>query len=111
MTTFTWTVDSMLTMPQEGGQTDVVVNVNYTITGVDDDVTQSYSNNQKFVFDGGTFTPYSQLTEQQVIGWIQKALGPDGVASAQATVQGQIRSVKNPPQQPQNQALPWATTA
>ncbi len=33
MTTFTTTVSQMYTLPQEAGQTDVVVNVNYLITG------------------------------------------------------------------------------
>lgn len=111
MTTFTWTVDSLITLPQEGGETDVVVNANYTVTGVEGDVTESYSNNQKFTYTGGAFTPFDQLTQQQVVGWIQDALGPVGVANVEATVQGQINSVLNPPVQPQNQPLPWATPA
>ena len=34
MTTFTTTVSQMFTLPQEAGQTDVVVNVNYLVSGV-----------------------------------------------------------------------------
>jgi hypothetical protein len=105
-TNFTWTVDQMYTLdtPEPG----FVVNVLWTLTGVDGQYTASIGGNSQFTVQEGTFTPYSQLTQAQVIGWVQAALGADGVANFEANVQGQINSMITPPVSPQNAPLPWA---
>jgi hypothetical protein len=105
MTTFTTTVSQMFTLPQEAGQTDVVVNVNYLVAGVDGTYTADIGFSQQFTIQQGeAFTPYAQLTEAQVVGWAD----PQTVSNAQACVQGQINSVINPPISPTSQALPWS---
>jgi hypothetical protein len=86
-----------------------VVNVLWTLTGVDGQYTASIGGNSQFTVQEGTFTPYSQLTQTQVIGWVQAALGADGIANFEANVQGQINSMITPPVSPQNTPLPWAT--
>ncbi len=105
-TNYTWTVDQMYTLdtPEPG----FVVNVLWTLTGVDGQYTASIGGNSQFTVQEGTFTPYDQLTQEQVIGWVQAALGPDGVANFEANVQGQINSMITPPVSPQNTPLPWA---
>lgn len=109
MTTFTTTINSMYTLdtPEPG----FVVNVLWTVTGVDGSNTASINGNSMFTVQEGTFTPYAQLTQAQVIGWVQDALGPDGVANMEACVQGQINSMITPPVSPQNTPLPWASQA
>ena len=105
MTTFTTTVTQMYTLPQEAGQTDVVVNVNYLITGVSGAYTADIGFSQQFTIQqGGSFTPYAQLTEAQVVGWAD----PQTVSNMQACVQGQIDSMINPPVSPSSQPLPWS---
>ena len=101
MTTFSTTIDSMYTLdtPDPG----FVVNVLWTVTGVDGSNTASIGGNSQFTVQEGTFTPYDQLTQAQVIGWIPA----EQIASAQACVQGQIDSMINPPVSPQNTPLPW----
>ena len=101
MTTFTTTVNAMYTLdtPEPG----FVVNLLWTVTGVDGSNTASIDGNSQFTVQEGTFTPYDQLTESQVIGWIP----PEQIASAQSCVQGQIDSMINPPVSPQSQPLPW----
>jgi hypothetical protein len=84
-----------------------VVNVLWTLTGVDGQYTASIGGNSQFTVQEGTFTPYSQLTQAQVIGWVQTALGADGIANFEANVQGQINSMITPPVSPQNTPLPW----
>ena len=105
-TTYAWTVDQMYTLdtPEPG----FVFNVLWTLTGVDGQYTASIGGNSQFTVQEGTFTPYSQLTQAQVIGWVQAALGADGVANFEANVQGQINSMITPPVSPQNTPLPWA---
>jgi hypothetical protein len=105
MTTFTTTVTQMYTLPQEAGQTDVVVNVNYLVTGVDGTYTADIGFSQQFTIQQGeAFTPYAQLTEAQVVGWAD----PQTVSNMQACVQGQINSAINPPVSPSSQPLPWS---
>ena len=105
MITFTTTVTQMFTLPQEAGQTDVVVNVQYLVTGVDGANTANIGFSQQFTIQQGeAFTPYAQLTEAQVIGWAN----PQTVSNMQACVQGQIDSMINPPVSPSSQPLPWS---
>ena len=105
MTTFTTTVQTMYTLPQVDEQTDVVVNVNYFVNGVDGANTANIGFSQQFTIQqGGSFTPYAQLTEAQVVGWAD----PQTEANMQACVQGQIDSMINPPVSPTAQALPWS---
>jgi hypothetical protein len=105
MTTFTTTVTQMYTLPQEAGQTDVVVNVNYLVAGVDGTYTADIGFSQQFTIQQGeAFTPYASLTEAQVIGWAD----PQTVSNMQACVQGQIDSMINPPVSPSSQPLPWS---
>lgn len=101
-TTFTTTINSMYTIdtPEPG----FVCNVLWTVTGVDGQYTAEIGGNSQFtVQEGPTFTPYDQLTQAQVLGWIP----PEQIASAQACVQGQIDSLITPPVSPQNTPLPW----
>ena len=107
MTTYTWTIDSMYTVQQP--DPNYVVNVLWTLTGVDGTTTASIDGNT--VFDSnqsGTFIPYANLTQATVIGWVQAALGEQGIANFEANVQGQINSILNPPVSPANTPLPWA---
>jgi hypothetical protein len=105
MTTFTTTVTQMFTLPQEAGQTDVVVNVNYLVTGVDGAYTADIGFSQQFTIQQGeAFTPYAQLTQAQVVGWAD----PQTISNAKACVQGQIDSMVNPPVSPTSQPLPWS---
>jgi hypothetical protein len=87
-----------------------VVNVLWTLTGVDGTTTASIGGNTMFDSNqSGTFIPYDQLTQVIVIGWVQTNLGEQGIANTQACVQGQINSILNPPVSPMNTPLPWAT--
>ena len=107
MTTFTTTINSMYTLPQVEGQTDVVVTAMYTVTGVDGQYTAEIGGSQQFTIaaDDPGFTPYDQLTQAQVIAWIPES----AITSCQACVQGQINSMITPPVSPTSQPLPWTT--
>jgi hypothetical protein len=56
--------------------------------------------------EGSTFTPYANLTEAQVIGWVKNALGEESVTGYETKVAQQIADQINPPVvTPQ---LPWS---
>jgi len=54
---------------------------------------------------GSPFTPYADLTQDQVIGWVQDVLGPDQVIALEANVAAQIEAQINPPVV--TPPLPW----
>lgn len=106
-TNFTWTIDAMYTL--QTPDPNYVVNVIWTLTGVDGEFTASIGGNT--VFDSNqssTFIPYNELTQDIVIGWVQANLGEQGIANYEANVNGQIASKQNPPVSPENTPLPWA---
>ena len=102
MTTFTTTINSMYTIdtPEPG----FVCNVLWTVTGVDGSYTAQIGGNSVFSVQEGTFTPYTSLTQAQVLAWIPA----DAITGAQACVQGQIDSMITPPVSPENTPLPWS---
>jgi hypothetical protein len=104
MTTFTWTVTQLDCYPQYDNQTDVVFTVHWTCSGTDGTYSGSVYSTCSVTYVAGTpFTPYDQLTQNQVLDWIW-ASGVDK-DSAQAAVQTQIDNQINPPVvSPQ---LPW----
>lgn len=103
MTTFTTTIDRMYTLQQP--EPDYVVNVLWTVTGVDGQHTAEIGGNTTFnsADQVGPVVPYADLTPEIVLGWIPA----NQTASAQQCVQGQLDSMANPPVSPQNTPLPW----
>ena len=103
MTTFTTRITAMYTLQQP--DPNYVVNALWEVTGVDGEYTASIGGNTQFssADQEGAITPYADLTEAIVIGWIPES----AIASAQACVQGQLDSMANPPVSPANTALPW----
>ena len=105
----TWDVTAMDCYPQEDGHTDVVFTVHWTCTGTQASGGNTYTASVYSTCavpapTGSAFTPYSQLTEQQVLGWIW-ASGVDKAAT-EAAVQQQIANQINPPVV--TPPLPWA---
>jgi len=104
MTTFTTRITAMYTLQQP--DPNYVVNALWEVTGVDGTNTASIGGNTQFssADQTGPVTPYADLTEAIVIGWIPES----AITSAQQCVQGQIDSMITPPVSPANTALPWS---
>jgi hypothetical protein len=109
MTTYTWNVTALYTETVDGEQNYVVI-ANYEVVGTDGTYSASLSNIARFSTDNvANFTPYEDLTNEIVIGWIMDELGTDGVNNLYACIDGQINSQINPPVVPVNTPLPWST--
>lgn len=107
MNTYNWVIDTLYTK-NEGELQDYVVIACYTVSGTDGEFSSSLSDTAKFSVTSGSFIPYSELTEEIVLGWIKDELGENGVLSITACIDGQIASQKNPPVVPVVSPLPWA---
>jgi len=106
MTTYNWNVTALYTETIAGEQNYVVI-ANYEVVGVDGTYSASLSNIARFSTENvDNFTPYEDLTNEIVIGWIQDELGVDGVSNLEACIQGQIDSQINPPVTPEVTPLP-----
>lgn len=103
---YTWTINEMFAYPEVEGLQDVVFGVSYTLTGDDGTHIASQTAQIPMPLPEGDFTPYSELTQNQVVSWVQSQLGNDAVAALEAQIAQMIAeqespSVVTPP-------LPWA---
>ena len=103
-TAFTWSVTAMDCYPQEQGNADVVFNVHWTCVGIDGDYSASVINTCQIPYAGGEFTPYEDLTQEDVLSWIW-ANGVDKDVTEEAVAQ-QIQNQINPPVV--TPPLPWS---
>lgn len=104
---YNWTISALDCKPQEDGLTDVVVTAHWQVSATNGTYNAGVYGTQSFTLQSGEgFTPYADLTQDQVIGWVQSAMGIDQVTALQQNLDAQIENQVNPPiiQPP----LPWA---
>jgi hypothetical protein len=105
MTTITWNISVLNCVPQAPEGEDYVVTAHWQCNGVDGDYSASVYSTCSFpVVQGESFTPYADLTLEQVLGWCW-ANGVDQAAT-EAAVEQQIQNQINPPIV--SPPLPWA---
>lgn len=100
--TSVWTILKMVTLPDVNGKIDFVWAVVWqcivTNNGVSANTTGSITIDPES--PSVNYTPYSDLTEDQVVGWVKDALGADTVAKVESTLNNETGSVILP--------LPWS---
>ena len=90
-----WIIERLLVKPTEGTLTDVVITADWRCNGSQDSYSGTCYGSCSFAPPTGSFTPYDQLTEQQVLDWCY-ANGVDQ-AAIEANVTAQIEAQINPP--------------
>ena len=101
--TYTLKVTQMDCLPQAEGETDVVFRVHWAYTGTDGTNSGGFGGTTDVTYQQGTpFTPYADLTEEQVANWVLAAWTADQKASYEQTIAAQIE-VAVPP-------LPWGSS-
>jgi len=106
-TQFFWAVNSMTAYPQYAGETDVVFQIAWVLSATDGTYNAAaYGSVDTTYVAGSPFTPYNELTLDQVNGWVATALGPDGIAKAQADCDAAIEAQKDA-SKPVTPPLPW----
>ena len=105
--TNTWVVEQMNCYPQADGQTDVVFTVHWRVNATDGTYNATSYGTVGVTYEAGApYTPFADLTQAQVIGWVQDAMGPEQVASIEASLATNITNQINPPVV--TPPLPWA---
>ena len=106
--TNTWVIEQMNCYPTSEGQTDVVFNVYWRVNATDGTYNATkYGSVGVMSVAGSQFTPYNQLTHDQVIGWVQDGMGPEVVSNIYAALAIDIKNQANP--LVVNPPLPWAS--
>jgi hypothetical protein len=115
MITLSWIIERLLVKPTEGSLTDVVITADWRCNGTETtgtgDDEKSYNGtcygSCSFQPPTGSFTPYEDLTQSQVLDWCF-ANGVDQ-AAIEANVTQQIENQINPPVIAP--PLPWVVVA
>ena len=108
MTTFTWKVANLERNVVDGK----VYIVHYTVNALSDQVDPSSESGGFYSagaygslgFDGEVTTPFENLTEEVVVGWVKEQFGAEKVAEIEAALQAQIDEKVAPTKAA---GLPW----
>ncbi len=68
--TILWLIERLLVKPTEGSNTDVVITADWRCNGTDETYSGTCYGSCSFAPPTGSFTPYADLTEQQVLDWV-----------------------------------------
>ena len=98
-----WIIERLLVKPTEGTLTDVVITADWRCNGSQDSYSGTCYGSCSFAPPTENFTPYDQLTEQQVLNWCWEN-GVDKTA-IEANVTLQIQNQIDPPVV--SLPLPW----
>ena len=91
---YTWNCTTVDTYPTKSDQTDVIFNVHWRLNGVDDTEDENTGDSYGVVSldteDLSTFTAFADITEADVIGWVEAGLGEIQVAALKTSIDAQI---------------------
>jgi len=90
-----WIIERLLVKPTEGSLSDVVITADWRCNGTDGTYSGTCYGSASFQPPSGSFTPYPDLTQDQVLSWCY-ANGVDQ-AAIEANVTQQINDQINPP--------------
>jgi hypothetical protein len=108
--TYTWKVTNLFTDIKVEGKLKFVSIVNFEIFGTDSVNTTLVSGSQSFdPAASDTFTPFEQLTEQDVLGWVKDKIGTDGVKAIYTVIDDKLKLLAaNTSEVISEPSLPWA---
>ena len=96
----TWKAIQLDRQLKDGDKDNVVTTVHWQATDSEVDGENTYSGRAYgsvgLAAPGDTFTLYSEITEEQAVGWAKSALGDEQVAAYEKSVEEQIELQKNP---------------
>jgi len=112
MKNYTWKIKSLQTV-DEVNETDFVTTILYRVYCTEEVDGKEYKASavSSIVIEPKEeegFVAYSELTEEQVVGWVKESLGTEGVESIEKSLASQVDNKSNPPVVPVVKPLPWS---
>lgn len=98
MNQYKYTFPALEAYPQHAGATDVVFTVHYRLDGTDEagNTAGVYGSVGVSYEEGEPFTPFAELTEEQVTAWVEDALGEEQVTALRTNIDTQLADLANP---------------
>jgi hypothetical protein len=108
-----WTINPLEAYPTASGESDVVFTAHWQLHATEtvDETTytaQSIGTQGLTYTSGSAFTPFEELTLEQVQGWVEGAMGEEQVNNMKAGLATNIANQINPPVV--TLQSPWLTT-
>jgi hypothetical protein len=96
--TYTWNNKTVDTYPSLEGHSDVIFNVHWRLTGEDsnENIGSTYGTIALDTSDLTNFTDFDSITEEQVNGWVEAAMGAEEVQAKKDAIDAQIAEKVNP---------------
>ena len=93
--TYNWKINALDAKITEGDDSDVIYTVHWTLTATDDteEYTASSIGTLSVTYDPDNFTPYADLTKDDVVVWLETGLD---VEAMKANLDNQIELKINP---------------
>ena len=105
---YSWIISQLECYPQHEGNQDVVFTIHWRRQATDGTHHADIYDSQGVTLDpDADFTPFADLTEAQVIGWLEAALGDEQLAAQITALDAQIEDQINPPIV--RPPLPWVS--
>ena len=112
--TYTWKLKS-LKKTDADGMSGVIVGTQWECTGTDEDgFSGTFNGATPFKLsevDAENFTPYEQLTQEQILSWIEGVVVGAYKDHVDGQIQKQIDAVKFPVTEVSDGTFPWDTPA
>lgn len=110
----TWSIYRIQSFPLFDNKQNVVSTVSWNVTGNDGQNQSAVSGVTTLkIGDLSNFIAYEQLTQEQIVEWVQTSLGTEKINSIQRQIDIDIANKKQNPQVvpiAQEKPLPWVTT-
>jgi hypothetical protein len=96
---YEWKINQLDCYPQQDDKTDVVFVIHWARLASDGEghAARIYSSQPVTLDPEAPFTPYPDLTFDQVVGWLEDAFGPELLEAQKAALDKQIEDQINPP--------------
>lgn len=104
MITYNWNCKTVDTYPTHAGESDVVYNVHWRVTGLSEELDSQGNPYQATNIGTQTlnteditdFIPVDELTNKQVAEWVKSTMGEEEVSRIEESIKNQINEIKNP---------------
>ncbi len=104
MITYNWNCKTVDTYPTHAGESDVVYNVHWRVTGISEELDSQGNPYQATNIGTQTlnteditdFIPVDELTNKQVAEWVKSTMGEEEVSRIEESIKNQINKIKNP---------------